>query len=91
MIGGLVDDSVKKHSTLTYAQTHGLKTAKLPISEHCQRADSGSFKQILTINQVFEILMNKANGLDWPKAFSNSLPIRTGFLTKEKIIKKENQ
>ena len=83
MIGGLVDDSVKKHSTLTYAQANGIKTAKLPINEYCERADSGSFKQILTINQVFEILLKKANGLDWAQALSNCLPIKTGFLAKE--------
>ena len=83
MIGGLVDDSVKKHSTLTYARTNGIKTAKLPINEYCERGDSGSFKQILTINQVFEILLKKANGLDWAQALSKCLPIKTGFLAKE--------
>ena len=83
VIGGLVDDSVKKNSTSSYAQNHGIKTAKLPIQEHCERAGSGTFKQIFTINQVFEILMKKANGSDWPQALSNCIPIKTGFVAKE--------
>ena len=83
VIGGLVDDSVKKNSTCSYAQNHGIKTAKLPIQEHCERAGNGTFKQIFTINQVFEILMKKANGSDWPQALSNCIPIKTGFVAKE--------
>ena len=91
VIGGLVDDSVKKNSTSSYAQNHGIKTAKLPIQEHCERAGSGTFKQIFTINQVFEILMKKANGSDWPQALSNCIPIKTGFVAKENWYLIQNQ
>ena len=78
VIGGLVDDSVKKLSTLRFAKDQGLNTAKLPIDKYCSRI-SGSFKQILTINQVFEILLNKIQGFSWPQVFSQSLPSRIGF------------
>ena len=78
VIGGLVDDSVKKSTSLNFAQQHNLKTAKLPIDNYCSRID-GSFKQILTINQVFEILLNKIEGFSWPQVFSQSLPSRIGF------------
>ena len=81
VIGGLVDDSVKKSSTLTFAKEQNIKSVKLPIDKYCSRADQGSFKQILTINQVFEILLNKSRGLTWPQAFSQSLPNRIGFLS----------
>ena len=81
VIGGLVDDSVKKSSTLTFAKDQNIKSVKLPIDKYCSRADQGSFKQILTINQVFEILLNKSRGLTWPQAFSQSLPNRIGFLS----------
>lgn len=85
VIGGLVDDSVKKKSTLIYAQDHGYQVAKLPIDQFCHRQESGTFKQILTINQVFEIILNKANqGLDWSSALAKSLPSRIGFSSASK-------
>ena len=66
VIGGLVDDSVKKNSTCSYAQNHGIKTAKLPIQEHCERAGSGTFKQIFTINQAKPSLkIGTANAIFW--------------------------
>ncbi len=80
VIGGLVDDSVKKHSTLKFAQEQELKTAKLPIEKFCTKADTGSYKQILTINQVFDILLYKSEGLNWKEAFEKSLPSKIGFL-----------
>ena len=82
VIGGLVDDSVKKLSSLSFAKDQGLTTAKLPIDKHCSRIE-GSFKQILTINQVFEILLNKIQGFSWPQVFSQSLPSRIGFQSQE--------
>ena len=82
VIGGLVDDSVKKNSTLTFAGSRQIKTAKLPIDKYCQRStQGGSFKQILTINTVFEILLSKFNGLSWTECFDKSLPSRIGFTT----------
>ena len=82
IIGGLVDDSVKKHSSLSFAKTHNIQTAKLPIDKYCQKADQGSFKQILTINQVFEILLSKFNGNSWTESFTKSLPQKIGFVPK---------
>ena len=82
VIGGLVDDSVKKLSSLSFAKDQGLTTAKLPIDKYCSRIE-GSFKQILTINQVFEILLNKIQGFSWPQVFSQSLPSRIGFQSQE--------
>ena len=80
VIGGLVDDSVKKHSTLSFAGSRQIKTAKLPIEKYCQRStQGGSFKQILTINTVFEILLSKFNGLTWDECLNKSLPSRIGY------------
>ena len=83
VIGGLVDDSVKKSSTLSFAKKQNIKSVKLPIDKYCSRATEGSFKQILTINQVFEILLSKSEGKTWPQALSQSLPNRIGFLSSE--------
>jgi tRNA (guanine9-N1)-methyltransferase len=89
VIGGLVDESVQKHSTLSFAGSHQIKTAKLPIEKYCQRStQGGSYKQILTINQVFEILLSKFNGLSWSECLVKSLPSRIGFTTP---IKNSNQ
>ena len=89
VIGGLVDDSVKKLSSLSFAKDQGLTTAKLPIDKYCSRIE-GSFKQILTINQVFEILLNKIQGFSWPQVFSQSLPSRIGFQSQEGFASPEN-
>lgn len=82
VIGGLVDDSVKKHSSLTFAESKSIKTFKLPIVDNCQRSAKGTYKQILTINQVFEILIGKFAGLSWADALEKSLPQRIGFVAK---------
>jgi len=83
IIGGLVDDSVKKKTTFTYATKHGFQTAKLPIEKFCQKAENGSYKQILTLNQVFDIVMNKFTNGDWNESFTQNLPQRTGFVSNE--------
>ncbi len=79
IIGGLVDDSVHKHTSLKFAEENGIATAKLPITEHCARAESGSFKQILTLNQVFDILTGVHSGQSWKEVFDEVLPKRIGF------------
>ena len=83
VIGGLVDDSVKKNSSLSFAKEQKIQTAKLPIEKFCDRNDDGTFKQILTINQVFEILLSKSTGISWSESFSKVLPKRIGFAPKE--------
>ena len=84
VIGGLVDDSVQKDTTKTYAADNQIVTARLPIQEHCLRNSAGnySFKQILTINQVFEILLKFYECKDWSIALGNVMPKRVGFIGK---------
>ena len=52
IIGGLVDDSVKKDTSREFSLEARLTTARLPIPEWMVRREGGSYKQILTINQV---------------------------------------
>jgi len=84
VIGGLVDDSVKKDITKTYAVGNQIVTARLPIQEHCIRNSKGnhSFKQILTINQVFEIMLKYDEYKDWSIALGDAIPKRVGFVGK---------
>ena len=46
MIGGLVDDSVKKDTSRVFSDQSGLQTARLPIAENMQRG-IGTFKQVI--------------------------------------------
>ena len=80
VIGGFVDDTVQKNVTLNYAGENKISTARLPIKEHCSKSEEkGSFKQILTINQVFEILQKFIECKNWATAITNGIPQRTGF------------
>ena len=46
------------------------------------RSKTGSFKQILTINQVFDILLKYQETLDWKTALALNVPPQTGFVLK---------
>ena len=84
VIGGLVDDSVQKDTTKSYASNNKITTARLPIQEHCLKNVRGnySFKQILTINQVFDILLAYHHSKDWSSALGNAIPQKVGFVGK---------
>lgn len=82
IIGGLVDDSVRKDTSSRYSKSVGIKTARLPIAEHMKKAETGSFKQILTVNQVFDILLSFHETNDWRTALEKHIPSRTGFILK---------
>ena len=83
VIGGLVDESVKKKTTYDFSNQQNMNTARLPITEFMSKTSSGSFKQILTINQVFDILLNYYETSDWKSALSKNIPLRTGFVLKD--------
>ena len=40
-------------------------------------------EQVLTINQVFDILVEVNSGGGWAKALKNNVPPKTGFVIKE--------
>ena len=82
IIGGLVDDSVRKDTSRQFSQAVGINTARLPIPEHMERAETGTFKQILTINQVFDVLLDFHENGDWRTALEKNIPPKTGFILK---------
>jgi len=82
VIGGLVDDTVQSKVSLQYSDQEGITTRKLPISLYMQRAEQGTFKQILTVNQVFDILLKYQETKSWPEALKVGVPPRTGFVCK---------
>ncbi|CAM6007910.1 unnamed protein product [Sphagnum balticum] len=72
IVGGLVDRNRWKGVTLEKAKSQGIQTAKLPIGEHMKMLSS----QVLTVNQVVEIMLRFAELGDWSKALFAVIPPR---------------
>ncbi|GLJ16333.1 hypothetical protein SUGI_0276190 [Cryptomeria japonica] len=72
IIGGLVDRNRFKGITMQKAEDQGIQTVKLPISEHLRMTSS----QVLTVNQVFEILITYLELKDWKKSLMKVIPQR---------------
>ena len=72
IIGGIVDRNRLKGITHKKAVAQGLRTAKLPIKENYALAAT----HILTVNHVFEILLNFGPSGGWKKAMEAVLPQR---------------
>ncbi|CAN8245668.1 unnamed protein product [Cochlearia groenlandica] len=93
IIGGLVDRNRFKGITMDKAQEQGIKTAKLPIGEYMKMSSS----QVLTVNQVLEILVKFLETRDWKESFFTVIPQRkrTGVdlvdCSKPEPLSKEHQ
>ena len=87
IIGGLVDETVSKHITQTRANESGITTARLPIEVYMdidQRA-KGNHNKILTINQVFDILLTFVQTRNWRAALPVGVPRRKGYILRSDI------
>ena len=80
IIGGIVDRNRLKRLTFEKAETCGIQTAKLPISDYLNMFST----KVLTCNHVFDILLKwrESNG-DWKKAMLDVLPKKKD--AKEKL------
>ncbi|XP_040174475.1 tRNA methyltransferase 10 homolog A [Anopheles arabiensis] len=78
VIGGLVDHNQHKGHCYQLAQQHGIRHARLPLAEHLVIKT----RTILTINQVFEILLNVHMGKEWQQTLLEVLPARKGVTPK---------
>ncbi|XP_041991762.1 tRNA (guanine(9)-N1)-methyltransferase-like [Salvia splendens] len=72
IIGGLVDRNRWKGLTMDKANEQGIKTAKLPIGSYLKMSSS----QVLTVNQVVEILLKFLESGDWKHSFFEVIPLR---------------
>ncbi|CAL9047447.1 tRNA (guanine(9)-N1)-methyltransferase isoform X1 [Musa acuminata AAA Group] len=72
IIGGLVDRNRWKGVTMKKANEQGIHSAKLPIGNYLKMSSS----QVLTVNQVFEILLKFIETKDWKDAFFQVIPQR---------------
>jgi tRNA (guanine9-N1)-methyltransferase len=85
VIGGLVDETTTKNVSLQFAGEKQISTGRLPIDEYFMPDKSkkeavGTFKKVLTVNQVFDIILTWYRSKDWVKAISAGLPERTGLV-----------
>uniref|UniRef100_A0A182LVN2 tRNA (guanine(9)-N(1))-methyltransferase n=1 Tax=Anopheles culicifacies TaxID=139723 RepID=A0A182LVN2_9DIPT len=78
VIGGLVDHNQHKGHCYQLAQQNGIRHARLPLAEHLVIKT----RTILTINQVFEILLNVHMGKEWQQTLLQVLPARKGVIPK---------
>ncbi|KAL6332658.1 hypothetical protein AAG906_009998 [Vitis piasezkii] len=72
IVGGLVDRNRWKGITMKKAQEQGIQTAKLPIGNYLKMSSS----QVLTVNQVIEILLKFLETKDWKASFFQVIPQR---------------
>ncbi|KAL5972454.1 hypothetical protein ACLOJK_041709 [Asimina triloba] len=72
IIGGLVDRNRWKGITLKKANEQGIQSAKLPIANYLKMSSS----QVLTVNQVVEILLKFIETRDWKTSFFQVIPQR---------------
>ncbi|KAK9084604.1 hypothetical protein Sjap_025015 [Stephania japonica] len=72
IIGGLVDRNRWKGITMKKANEQGIQTARLPIGSFLKMSSS----QVLTVNQVFEILIKYLETKDWKTSFFQVIPSR---------------
>lgn len=72
IIGGIVDRNRYKGVTMAKALEQGIETAKLPIREHLSMTGT----HVLTVNHVFEILLNFSKFQSWSQAIDFVIPPR---------------
>lgn len=79
IIGALVDHNSQKGLCLKIATERNISHGRLPIDQFVQMKT----RQVLTIDHVFDILLNVAAcGLSWKDAFVKVIPQRKGICPK---------
>ncbi|XP_076360160.1 tRNA methyltransferase 10 homolog B-like isoform X6 [Tachypleus tridentatus] len=71
--------------SLQAAEQSGLLTARLPIIEWLERGSKGTFSTVLSVNQVFDILLKYHETNDWTHALLTGIPPRKGFIPKSNV------
>jgi len=73
IIGGICDHNRYKNLCLNKARDFGIRTARLPIGRYLT---SLSTRKVLTVNQVFEILIKWVETKDWEQSLYSVIPKR---------------
>jgi len=82
IVGGLVDETTRSNVTASFTQSKSIPSARLPIQEYFERGEQGTYKTVLTVNQIVDIILKWYETKDWIKAIQVGLPQRTGFIPK---------
>ncbi|KAL5594324.1 hypothetical protein BROUX41_001266 [Berkeleyomyces rouxiae] len=81
VIGGIVDKNREKGLCYKIARERKVRTAKLPIGEYMVMQS----RQVLTTNQVVEIMLKWLELGDWGQAFLSVIPKRKGGRLKTDV------
>jgi tRNA (guanine9-N1)-methyltransferase len=83
IIGGIVDRNQFKGVAHKKAEKQNVRTVKLPIKEHI----SLCLTHVLTVNHVFELLLERCRLKSWPAALEKVIPQRkvTKTVQKEEV------
>ncbi|OMJ28982.1 tRNA (guanine(9)-N1)-methyltransferase [Smittium culicis] len=72
IIGGIVDKNRYPKLTFNKAKELGISTARLPIGKYLKL----STRKVLTVNHVFEIMLEFIDSGDWEASFNKIIPQR---------------
>lgn len=81
IIGGLVDHNRLKGVCHELAKEKGIRTARLPLSEYVDMKT----RKVLTVNQVFDIILQKTIQHDWQVVLDKIIPKRKGAKPKTQL------
>ncbi|PPQ70721.1 hypothetical protein CVT25_013251 [Psilocybe cyanescens] len=73
IIGGICDHNRYKNLCLNKANESGVRTARLPIGRYLASLPT---RKVLTVNQVFEILVKWVETKDWEESLYSVIPKR---------------
>ncbi|SCZ90676.1 BZ3500_MvSof-1268-A1-R1_Chr1-3g02141 [Microbotryum saponariae] len=73
ILGGIVDRNRYKSLCLDKALQHGIGHAQLPIGEYLAEMPT---RKVLTVNQVYDIMVQFVECGDWEKALRDVMPLR---------------
>jgi tRNA (guanine9-N1)-methyltransferase len=86
VLGGLVDETVSKKATYDKCESLSITSARLPIEEFMTRHKNNpkfNYSKVLSINQVFDILLTYSHSNDWKAALSSGVPKRKGYFIEK--------
>lgn len=79
VIGGIVDRTVKKNITLKFAESSGVRVARLPVQEYAQELGLGKGvpkRPVLNVSDVVVALIELNCSGDWLAALNAAIPHR---------------